>query len=196
MSQDNLETHFPTTSEYRHLLFKLKAGSSASSHRTAAELERELHNYGLDASVISDQIRENRAYESSFMVLFQAFLGLGLIIGVVGLGVVSARAVRERRYEIGVIRAIGFTREMVMKAFLIELTFIGLLAIFLGLFVGILSSYLAFGAWTGGNFEYVIPWVELILLAAVIYLATLFSTTFPAYQAANITPVEALQRVG
>ena len=71
-----------------------------------------------------------------------------------------------------------------------------LFAIFLGLFVGILSSYLAFGTWTGGNYEFVIPWAELGILAVIMYLVTLLSATLPAYRAVKLTPVEALQRVG
>ena len=41
------------------------------------------------------------------------FMGLGLIVGVAALGVISARAVVERRQQIGVLRAIGFRRRMV-----------------------------------------------------------------------------------
>ena len=35
-------------------------------------------------------------------------MGLGLIVGVAALGVITARAVVERRQQIGVLRAIGF----------------------------------------------------------------------------------------
>jgi ABC-type antimicrobial peptide transport system permease subunit len=45
--------------------------------------------------------------------LIQGFMGLGLIVGVAALGVISARAVVERRQQIGVLRAIGFRRGMV-----------------------------------------------------------------------------------
>ena len=37
-------------------------------------------------------------------------MGLGLIVGVAALGVISARSVVERRQQIGVLRAIGFRR--------------------------------------------------------------------------------------
>ena len=46
----------------------------------------------------------------------QAFMGLGLIVGVAALGVISARSVVERRQQIGVLRAIGFRRRMVQLA--------------------------------------------------------------------------------
>ena len=129
------------------------------------------------------------------MVLFQAFLGLGLIVGMVGLGVITARSVSERKYEIGVLRSIGFTRKMILKAFIIESSFIGLIAIVLGQIVGIISSYLAFGAWTGANYKYVIPGFELFLLALIIFFVTIISTIYPAYRASKLPPVEALRRI-
>ena len=46
----------------------------------------------------------------TFNRLIQGFMGLGLIVGVAALGVISARAVVERRQQIGVMRAIGFRR--------------------------------------------------------------------------------------
>ena len=53
-------------------------------------------------------------------------MGLGLVVGVAALGVISARAVVERRQQIGVLRAIGFRRRMVQAAFLLESSFIAL----------------------------------------------------------------------
>ena len=43
-------------------------------------------------------------------------MGLGLVVGVAALGVISARSVVERRQQIGVLRAIGFRRRMVQAA--------------------------------------------------------------------------------
>ncbi len=194
MSQSNLEQLYPNSAEYRYALFKLKPGVKTTPERTAAELEEALNRYGMDAQAIRQLINENLEYERSFMVLFQAFLGLGLIVGIIGLGVVTTRSVQERRFEIGVLRALGFKRRMILKAFLLEPSFIGLLAIILGLAVGIISSYLAFGSWTGNNYEFVLPWLELSILVIVIYIAVLLSAIYPAYRASKLPPNEALQR--
>ena len=53
-------------------------------------------------------------------------MGLGLIVGVAALGVITARSVVERRQQIGVLRAIGFRRRMVQVSFLLESSFIAL----------------------------------------------------------------------
>ena len=59
-------------------------------------------------------------------------MGLGLIVGVAALGVISARAVVERRQQIGMLRAIGFRRGMIQLSFLLESSFIALTAIVVG----------------------------------------------------------------
>ena len=58
------------------------------------------------------------AVQWTFNRLIQGFMGLGLIVGVAALGVISARAVVERRQQIGVLRAIGFRRRMIQVSFL------------------------------------------------------------------------------
>jgi putative ABC transport system permease protein len=195
MSEDNLDLLYPTTAEYRYALFKLKTNVDDSPEHTASELEHELALYGMDAQAIRQLIHENQGYERSFMVLFQAFLGLGLIIGMIGLGVITARNIHERRYEIGVLRSLGFKRGMVLKAFLLEPSYTGLIAIILGTLVGILSSYLAFGGWTGSSYKFVLPWFELLFIAFLMYLIILISALYPAYKASKLTPVEALRRI-
>ena len=40
--------------------------------------------------------------------LFQGYLAMGLIVGIAGTAVVMVRAVRERRRQIGTLRALGF----------------------------------------------------------------------------------------
>ena len=72
----------------------------------------------------------------TFNRLIQGFMGLGLVVGVAALGVISARAVVERRQQIGVLRAIGFRRGMVQAVFLIESSFIALTSIVAGTVLG------------------------------------------------------------
>lgn len=195
MSEENLEQLYPASAEYRYVLFKIKSGVKTKPEVLASDLERELHQYGMDAQAIRQLILENQAYERSFMVLFQAFLALGLIVGVIGLGVVTARNVQERRFEVGILRALGFNRKMVLKAFLLEPAFTGLIAILLGSLIGILSAFLAFGAWAETNFKFVLPWAELGVFAVVIYTVVLLAAAYPAYRASKLPPAEALQRV-
>ncbi len=70
-----------------------------------------------------------------------AFMGLGLIVGVTALGVITARAVVERRQQIGVLRAVGFRRRMVQWSFLLESSFIALTSIVIGTVLGLAVAF-------------------------------------------------------
>ena len=59
-------------------------------------------------------------------------MGLGLFVGVAAVGVIAFRTVVERRQQIGMLRAIGYTRGMIGLTFLIESAFIA--------FMGVLSG--------------------------------------------------------
>ena len=47
--------------------------------------------------------------ENTYLATFQALGSLGLLLGTVGLGAVLARNVLERRKEIGLLRAVGYS---------------------------------------------------------------------------------------
>ena len=99
---------------------------------------------GMNAVSLLDRLEEERATSNAFNKLFQGFSGLGLVVGVAAIGVLSVRAVVERRQSIGVLRAIGFRSSMIRTQFLIESSFITLLGIFVGICLGILQSWLIF----------------------------------------------------
>ena len=111
------------------------------------------------------------------------------------LGVISARAVVERRHEIGVMRAIGFSRRMVQMNFLAESSFIAILGIGLGLALGLLTS-INVAADIGTDeegFKLAIPWSKVLLIGLGAYLVSVVATFLPSRQAASIAPAEALR---
>ncbi|UCD96208.1 MAG: FtsX-like permease family protein, partial [Candidatus Bathyarchaeota archaeon] len=59
----------------------------------------------------------------------QIYVTFGLVIGAVGLAVISIRNVAERKREIGMMRAIGFPRTQVMLSVLLELVVLGLIGL-------------------------------------------------------------------
>ena len=115
-SQRTLAAAFPGRAHPTIHYFGLAPGVDAAA--TAAKLESAFLQSGLEAQSIQEVVDENVAASLTFNRLIQGFMGLGLVVGVAALGVISARAVVERRQQIGVMRAIGFRREMVQAAFL------------------------------------------------------------------------------
>ncbi len=68
-------------------------------------------------------------------------MGMGLFVGIAALGVISFRSVVERRQQIGMLRAIGYQRNMVAASFLIESLVVATLGVLSGTFLAIVLSY-------------------------------------------------------
>jgi putative ABC transport system permease protein len=172
----------------------LASGSDADV--VARELDAALLANGADAAAFRTLVDEGLAQQTSFFTLLQSFLGLGLLVGIAGLGVVMVRAVRERRQEIGMLRAMGFSTGLVRSAFLTEAGLIALQGTSIGVVLGlvtvrqVLTSAAAFG---DGALGFVVPWQGLVVIALIPILASLAATAWPAARAAAIRPAVALR---
>ncbi|UCE14336.1 MAG: FtsX-like permease family protein, partial [Candidatus Heimdallarchaeota archaeon] len=83
--------------------------------------------YGITAHHLWDVIYHANATNANALNFLQTFIATGLIIGVIGLLVVSHRSVKERKREIGMLRSVGFSKKAVSLAVLLELLFLGVL---------------------------------------------------------------------
>ncbi|MGB4862307.1 MAG: FtsX-like permease family protein, partial [Tepidiformaceae bacterium] len=119
---------FPQSKGQRYFL-KLKPGTDAKAY--AKTIEAGLVQASADS--LQDLLDKQQAIQNGFLLVFQGFMGLGLIVGIAALAVIASRAVVERRQQIGMLRAIGYQRSMVALSFLFESGFIALSGIFLGL---------------------------------------------------------------
>jgi putative ABC transport system permease protein len=122
-------------------------------------------------------------------------MGLGLFVGIAAVGVVAFRSVVERRQQIGMLRAIGYTRGTVALSFVLESAFVAALGIVSG--VG-LAIWLAYFLITSDDFPtsdagFVIPWLQIALISAFAFVASLFMTIIPSRQAAGVPIAEALR---
>ena len=76
------------------------------------------------------------AVENSYLSIFQLLGSFGLILGSIGLGVVVLRNVLDRRGELAMLKAIGFSRKSLKLMVFYE--HVGL--IFFGLFLGTITA--------------------------------------------------------
>jgi len=171
--------------------FNIRPGTDVT--RAGHDLERYFLQYQLITLDIQALI--NSILESTMGVfnLLQAYLALGLIVGIAGLGVITMRNVVERRQETGALRALGFRKSMVLRSFLFELSFIALTGITMGVALGIALSYDLFLRFFEGQAAFVIPWDRLILLGGIAFLGSVLATASPAIRASKMPPAEALR---
>jgi ABC-type antimicrobial peptide transport system permease subunit len=73
-------------------------------------LEDRLADFGVDVMDTRARLASYHQVENTYLSTFQALGALGLLLGTLGLAAVLARNVLERRRELGLLGAIGFTR--------------------------------------------------------------------------------------
>ncbi|MCL5962451.1 MAG: FtsX-like permease family protein [Chloroflexi bacterium] len=172
---------------------RLKPGVDAS--QVSHALDSDFLENGMKSRVLAEQIQEQNRMGNSITLLMEGFMGLGLVVGVAALGVISMRAVVERRQEIGVLRAIGYQPGMVQLSFLLESSFITLLGVMIGVVLGLVLSFnmVNYVAKDMPGFRFEAPWFPIALIVVISYLVSLSTTFFPARQAGRIYPAEALR---
>ncbi len=182
-------------SEPAAIWFSLPAGTSiAEEESIAKELQYALVEEGYFVISIEAIFKSFQSVIFAMFGLLQAFLALGLAVGIAGLGVITIRNVSERQHQTGILRALGFQRGMVVAGYLIELTWVSLLGIVNGAVVGIgfhWQLYVKYLKEEGA--EFVMPWGEISLIVFGAYLLTLLATAWPVRRAASIHPAEALR---
>jgi putative ABC transport system permease protein len=180
--------------------YRIQLASGVDAKKAARALESAFVENGLTTVVIKDQLEAALGMVRSILGLLQSFMGMGLIVGSASIGIISARAVVERRQQIGMLRAIGYQSWMIQWSFLIEATFVALLGILLGVGLGLILAYNFYnaeiassGPESGMMFSFSIPWANLALITAIAYGTSILTTLLPAWQAGHIYPAEALR---
>jgi putative ABC transport system permease protein len=163
----------------------------------ARKLESAFLANGLEADALEQLLEDAVATSWTFNRLIQGFMALGLVVGVAALGVISARAVVERRQQIGILRAIGFRRGMIQLSFLLESSFVALTAIAIGTLMGLFVAYSVVSDMSEqaayANVTLYVPWANLTVIFAVVYFVSLATTLAPGLRASRIRPAEALR---
>ncbi|MGZ4666667.1 MAG: ABC transporter permease, partial [Frankiaceae bacterium] len=164
---------------------------------TAKALESAFLANGMQADSLQQLLHDAVGASLTFDRLIEGFMGLGLVVGVAALGVISARSVVERRQQIGVLRAIGFRRRMVQTSFLLESSFVALTSIVVGTVLGIAVAYNVVAdakrtpSWESMTFH--VPWLTLAVIFLLVYGVALATTLVPARRGSRVYPAEALR---
>lgn len=192
-SQETLEKGLDTDLPAPTYFIRLADGVDPGP--TSAALESAFLKNGLQSTDLIQELQDSLSTQLVFQQLLLGFLTVGLVVGIAALGVVSTRAVVERRQQIGMLRALGFQREMVSWIFLIESSFVALLGIGLGAGLALIPAYqmVTDMATEIPGLTFQVPWIEIAVVSGLAYAMTLLTTWLPAVQASRVTPAEALR---
>ena len=180
------ESFFITTADH----------SKDAAREVARDIESTLLERGVQAESVREVVDDVAAQSNAFQLLFEGFMGLGLIVGIAALGVIAFRTVVERRQQIGMLRAIGYSRRLVALSFFMESSFISLAGITMGLVLGTALSFnlLTSEEFTdGAEIDFAVPWLRIVVIAAIAYGASAVMTLIPARAASRVPVAEALR---
>ncbi len=181
--------------DVRPTTYVFRIAPGADSHAAALLLGQTFLHEGLDVKEARKEYDSNLAFNNGLNYILEGFMALGLIVGIAALGVVAFRSVVERRQQIGMMRAIGFQKRMVRLTFLLESSFVAILGTLLGVVLGLALSYNLVASISASNNAVVfsVPWLQILLIVVIAYLASLITTYLPARQASRVYPAEALR---
>ncbi|MEX2168833.1 MAG: ABC transporter permease [Pirellulales bacterium] len=112
---------FPSVGGSQYFLMERGAGVTAKPASGVAELlEDRLSDYGFDVAPAGERLAEFLAVQNTYLSTFQTLGALGLLLGTVGLAVVQLRNMLERREELALMQATGFSPARLGRLVLLE----------------------------------------------------------------------------
>jgi putative ABC transport system permease protein len=160
----------------------------------AQHLQSRFISNGTEAFSIAALVDEAFSMTHQIFQLFQGYLAMGLLVGIAGIAVVMIRAVRERRRQIGTLRALGFPSRSVGRSFAIEAAYVAVQGTIIGAVLALLTLYTIIARSDAmGDLQFAVPYVQLLVLLAATVLASLAATVAPALSATRIRPAVALR---
>jgi len=161
--------------------------SAHLADRASDALQQRLARAGLLEQIRSAEHRSQTAW----------MLGIALLISFVGIVNAMLISVTERFREIGTMKCLGGLDSFIVKLYLIESLFQGMVGTVLGMILGVVLAYLEGLGRFGREVWVLLPPRELAGLLAVTFAVgvglTVAGALYPAWRAAKMEPVEAMR---
>ncbi|PIZ99717.1 MAG: hypothetical protein COX77_00560 [Candidatus Komeilibacteria bacterium CG_4_10_14_0_2_um_filter_37_10] len=162
---------------------------------------RELHN--IDGPEQDDFSVRNQAQALAILqtvtdgirLFLAAMAAISLIVGGIGIMNIMLASVTERTREIGLRKAVGATKQVVIWQFLMEAILVTLVGAIAGLVLGLMMAWIIALVVQnlGYAWQFIVNWQYLLVSAGIAIFIGLFFGIYPAAQAAKLDPVESLR---
>ncbi len=166
--------------DYEEALFDIES-TLRRNHRLRPEQENDFRVRRQDfyLSTIQDTNKEL----ANFIILIAL---ISLVVGGIGIANMMLVSVTERTREIGIRRAVGANRLMIMTQFLVEAITLGFVGGVVGIAGGIIINIIVVGD------EMVMPWFWMFNSVLICMVIGVMAGMYPAFRAANVDVIEAL----
>jgi putative ABC transport system permease protein len=176
---------FPRHEGYR--VWMIDAPEARAAALTTV-LEDRLSDFGVDVVDTRARLASYHQVENTYLSTFQALGALGLLLGTLGLAAVLARNVLERRRELGLLQAVGFTAGNLRTTVIAE----SLLLVGCGVAVGTGAALIAVAPAIVERAS-AVPYANLALLIVAVIGTGLLASVFAVRLATSVRVVEAIK---
>jgi len=152
VSDSLFRIHFRSVAGFRNFLV---SGPSQGSDSIPSKLESVFRDYGMTLTTASARLSAFNSVENTYLSVFTLLGGLGILLGTIGLGLVLLRNMLERKNELAVYSALGFSRSLIFRLIISEYILIMACGIALGLLAamaGLLPATLSPSSQLSGSF--------------------------------------------
>ncbi|MEA1994421.1 MAG: FtsX-like permease family protein [Euryarchaeota archaeon] len=164
---ENYATYFALPTETT-----VTGGSEYTVHTTTSLLE-----------LLNKDFRKFRDFSQKVAIIAYLICGISIIS-------IMMFSISQRKRDIGILKAIGFTSRDIMKMFLTESIFIGIIGWIAGVFVGSIALHsIVSRAELHFTMEFSSIFENLFILVLIFGIASLY----PAFKASKIAPMEVLR---
>jgi len=171
ISNQNFLKNFPSSSGSNIFLIE---GDRQNEQKIGEELQSVFRDYGWEMELTAKRLVEFYSVTNTYLSIFLALGTLGLILGTIGLAVILARTILERKREISMMQAVGFRMSAIFKMLVSEYVILlsaGVIIGFVTAIVATLPSFLSTN--TDASLSTVILLILLILVNGLAWIALL-----------------------
>jgi hypothetical protein len=171
ISNKNFLQNYPTSSGTNLFLIE---GKPEQAQKIGEELQSVFRDYGWEMEPAAKRLVEFYSVTNTYLSIFLALGALGLLLGTIGLAVILARTILERRREIAVMQAIGFSEKTILISFIKEYSILLFSGVLIGFITAAVATFPAFQS-TGSDasFSTVAVVVVLVLVNGFVWIAGL-----------------------
>ncbi len=171
ISNKNFLKNYPTSSGSSVFLVD---GPPEKEQAIGDELQSVFRDYGWEMELTAKRLVEFYSVTNTYLSIFLALGALGLILGTIGLAVILARTMIERRREIALMQAVGFYTSPIFRIITAEYVILLFAGVIIGFVTAIVATLPAFiSTNTGVSIRTVAIVVGLILINGFIWIVGL-----------------------
>ncbi len=163
-----------------------------STAEVISKMLKRKHNGMLDFEITIpiNLLKQQQKTKQIFNIVLSIIAGISLLIGGIGIMNIMLASILERTKEIGIMKAIGATKQDIIMQFLSESILISLSGGIIGCLLGIIASYILEIA---TDIETIVSTGSILLSFLVATFIGLIFGVLPAKSAANKNPIEAIR---